>query len=194
MHFEKDFTYHVYNRSNETIFKTRDNYLYFLKKFRKFIFPYTNVLSWCLMPNHFHFMITPNKKATDYVSEKHLPNTQILSKQIGTFISSYAKAFNKQNNRIGSLFAHNTKAKQLNYKNNNYSEICFRYIHYNPVKDSLVKNIKDWKFSSYNDFEGLRNGTLINKTLAMQTVNYDDNNFKAWSLIEFNDDDLRNIF
>ena len=114
MHFEENYTYHIYNRSNQTVFKTRENYLFFLRKVRGYILPYSDILAWCLMPNHFHFMLSPNKEAIVYVGDKHMPNTQILSKQIGTLLSSYTKAFNKQNNRKGSLFAHNTKAKQLN--------------------------------------------------------------------------------
>ncbi len=206
MHFEENFTYHVYNRSNQTVFKTRENYLYFLRKFRNYILPYSEVIAWCLMPNHFHFILIPNKKAVVKAKETHLPNTQILSKQFGTFLSSYTKAFNKENNRKGSLFAHNTKAKQLNEISvakhlqgamqlpEGYATTCFRYIHNNPVNSGLAKTIKDWEFSSYNDFSGHREGDLINRELAMQTVNYDNENFYAWSLIELKDDDLKNIF
>ncbi|MFH0853391.1 MAG: hypothetical protein V1853_03215 [bacterium] len=27
------------------------------------------------------------------------------------------------------------------------------YIHYNPVKDGLVVNLEDWKWSSYRDYQ-----------------------------------------
>ena len=51
--------YHVLNRGNnqENIFLTDDNYRYFLKKWEKYILPYTEILAYCLMPNHFHFLI-----------------------------------------------------------------------------------------------------------------------------------------
>jgi hypothetical protein len=52
------------------------------------------------MPNHFHFMLIPDKNATEMEKEKHLPHTQVLSKQFGTFLSSYTKAFNKQNHNL----------------------------------------------------------------------------------------------
>ncbi len=32
MHFEPNALYHIYNRSNETVFYSRENYLFFLKK------------------------------------------------------------------------------------------------------------------------------------------------------------------
>ncbi|NOZ36237.1 MAG: transposase [Chlorobi bacterium] len=199
MNFEKDFTYHVYNRSNNIVFKTSDNYLFFLEKFRKYISPYSDIIAWVLQPNHFHFMLVPNEKATKYIEEKHLPNTQMLSKQFGILLSSYTKAFNKQNNRKGSLFAHNTKAKLLISRNsgsnmqNNYSVSCFRYIHNNPVNHIYVKNIYDWEFSSYKDFAGIRNGNLINRKLAEEMINYNKDYFYAWSKIELNDDDIQNI-
>ena len=204
MHFKEHFTYHVYNRSNQTVFKTKENYYYFLRKFRDYILPYTDVIAWCLMPNHFHFMLCPNINAVANVNEKHLVNTQVLSKQFGTFLSSYTKGFNKENNRKGSLFAHNTKAKQLNEVSKhlggsiqlpqNYATTCFRYIHNNPVNDCLEQNITDWEFSSYKDFAGNRAGNLINRELAMKIVNYDIENFYAWSLVELKEDDINNIF
>jgi len=192
MHFEEGFTYHIYNRSNNTLFKTRDNYLYFLKKFRSYILPYVDVIAWCLMTNHFHFMVRVNKDATEMVKEKHLPHTQILSKQIGILLSSYTKAFNKQNGRRGSLFAHNTEAIKINQAlfktggKDRYSHAvnCFRYIHYNPVEACLVEKMGDYEFSSYNDFAGKRNGKLVNKELAMQMINYDNDNFETWSLMD----------
>lgn len=78
--------------------------------------------------------------------------------------------------------------------NPSYATTCFRYIHFNPVEDNLVEKIQDWEFSSYNDFSGKRNGDLINRNLAMQTVNFDDENFDAWLSIEIKDDDIKNIF
>jgi REP element-mobilizing transposase RayT len=188
MHFEEGYFYHVYNRSNQILFEKRENYLYFLEKFRRYISPYVDVIAWCLMPNHFHFMICPTKEATEIVKQKHLPNTQILSKQFGTYLSSYTKAINKQQNRRGNLFAHNTKAEKINevilYSNQNkssYVATCFRYIHNNPVEAKIVVKPGDWEFSSFIDFTGKRKGSLINKKLAMKIVNFDDKNFESWS-------------
>jgi len=202
MHFDDNRVYHVYNRSNNIIFNSKENYIYFLEKFKHYILPYADVIAWCLMPNHFHFMLIPKSNALDYVNEKNLPNTQMLSKQFGIFLSSYTKAFNKQNGRKGSLFSHNTKAKNLNEIINSeqsnikkdYIETCFRYIHNNPVKSNLVKKHSDWQFSSFRDYSGLRKGKLVNKILATEIINYDDENFVAWSVGEEIDENLKNIF
>ena len=58
-------TYHIYNKGNnqETLFLKNENYLQFLMLFRKFVSPYCKVLAYCLMPNHFHFLIHATNKS-----------------------------------------------------------------------------------------------------------------------------------
>jgi putative transposase len=60
MDFVNGQIYHVFNRGNnsQTVFYNRENYLFFLDKIRKSILPHADVLAWCLMPNHFHLMIS----------------------------------------------------------------------------------------------------------------------------------------
>ncbi len=52
-----------------------------------------------------------------------------------------------------------------------YLENCFFYIHGNPSEAKLVKDLKDWPFSSYVDYVGLRNGNLCNKKLLFRLSN-----------------------
>ena len=51
--------YHIYNRGNnrETIFKEVKNYYFFLQNFQNYLQNYIDIFSYCLMPNHFHFLI-----------------------------------------------------------------------------------------------------------------------------------------
>ena len=60
-----DSYYHLYNRGNnkELIFFEDDNYNYFLSQFKKYVSPYCETYSYCLMPNHFHFFIRINEEA-----------------------------------------------------------------------------------------------------------------------------------
>ena len=57
--FESEKYYHVYNRGNnkEDLFRSSDNYHYFLQKWKTYISPHTSTLAYCLMPNHFHFLV-----------------------------------------------------------------------------------------------------------------------------------------
>jgi REP element-mobilizing transposase RayT len=201
MHFEHEYIYHIYNRSNENLFREEENYIFFLQELRTHIVPCADILAYCLMPNHFHLMVQVNKSGVIKIDEKNRPTTQMLSKQIGLMLSSYTQAINKRFNRQGSLFSHKTKAKQLNnwgnYKRINerdYSKVCFNYIHQNPINSGLVTRISDWEYSTYKDYAGLRNGTLINKKLAITLLNLDISNFAIESLKETTAEDIRCIF
>ena len=186
MNFYKNQIFHVYNQGNDhgKIFFNDDNYLYFIKKMRQFICPYADFLAYCLMPNHFHFLI--------YVKEISLDNNKkpkTLNESIGTMLMSYTSAINKQEKRSGALFRQHTKAedgwsedvitisskdsKKLFSTDNDYGKICFDYIHNNPSKANLVSNQEDWIFSSLRDYKGMRNGTLCNKDLAFELLNFE---------------------
>lgn len=202
MHFEPNEVYHIYNRGNnkQQLFFTNENYLYFLKKVRSEWLPYGHILSYCLMPNHFHFMMMPNEEACKNVTlgekETHMQN---LSKVIGKTLSSYTKAIQKQENITGNLFQKKTKAKLLTfdekfiYTKQEYIKTCFHYIHLNPLEANLVLNLKEWLFSSWPDYYGYRNGTLVNKQLLMELLNYSQNDFNS-RIIELNPLIIKNIF
>jgi len=196
MHFEVGKTYHIYNRSNEIVFHTRDNYLYFLKKFKKLIHPYANILAWCLMPNHFHILLVPNNEACINIDESHRVSTQKLSKNIGTLLSSYSRAINKATGRRGNLFSHKTKAKCLNYTlgNDQLLENYFHYIHQNPVAAELCNSMLEWEFSSYADYIGNRDGKLVDKEVAFEMINIDREDFSNQSEILLNEKLLKKIF
>ena len=156
---EKDEFYHIYNRGNDKqrIFFERDNYLYFLRKLNH-INNYVDILSWCLMPNHFHILV--------YVSNP-VNNYQINIK-FGTMLSSYSQAINKNLNRTGSLFQQRTKFKKI--ASEEYALVCFNYIHQNPMKAGLVDKMENYEFSSFKDYTGFRQGKLINKELALEIL------------------------
>jgi REP element-mobilizing transposase RayT len=56
---EKGCYYHIYNRGNngDNIFYTPENYSYFLKRFDYYLSDYLEVYAYCLLPNHFHFLV-----------------------------------------------------------------------------------------------------------------------------------------
>lgn len=204
MLFEKDHIYHIYNQGNnkQKIFFREDNYLFFLQKMKSHLLPYADIMAWCLMPNHFHWMIYVREVEARYTSggayasggatlsrtPTHSPEEEkkvvSLNHSIGILLASYTRAIQKQEGISGSLFRDKTKAECITKLNgitpsfynsshgtyikipnpeNEYPQICFRYIHDNPVKAKLVTKADDWEFSSFKDICGLRNGKLINK-------------------------------
>jgi putative transposase len=143
--------YHVYNRGTEkrTIFKDKADYNRFiellflsnssksvnvrdLKKTFKNIFEFdrgkalVSIGAYCLMPNHFHILITP-------LSDEG------LAKFMNKLSTSYSMYFNKRFERTGSLFEGTYKAKHAD--TDEYLKYLFSYIHLNPVK--LIQ--PDWK-------------------------------------------------
>jgi REP element-mobilizing transposase RayT len=193
MEFYPNELFHVYNRGNnhQKIFFIPDNYTYFLKKVRAHISPYCEILAYCLMPNHFHFLIHTDKRttATKAISGKE---KNVFSEGVRQLLSSYTQAINKQNKTSGSLFQQNTKAKAILFGSPSYNIICLNYIHQNPLKAKLVEKMEDWDYSSFSDYCGLRNGTLCNKDLAIKLLDINMKTFYKDSYKSF-DGDLEDV-
>ena len=178
MEFHENELYHIYNRGNNkhNIFFNPGNYLYFLRKIRKYILPYCDILNYCLMPTHFHFLIHADRRTIE-IKKVGSTYKNLLSEGIRNLLQSYAKAINKQNNSTGSLFQQNTKAKCMSDGDHHYGRVCFHYNHQNPMKAQLVQKLEDWHFSSFQDYAGLRNGTLCNRELALQLLDINPETF-----------------
>jgi putative transposase len=59
-----DHYYHVYNRgcNRKPIFANAGNYLFLLRRTRSFLADYPlSVIAYCLMPNHYHFLLRPEE-------------------------------------------------------------------------------------------------------------------------------------
>ena len=107
--------------------------------------------------------------------------------------SSYAKGINKQQNRSGNLFQQKTKAKLVSGKEN-YSITAFHYIHQNPVVAKLVSLEQEWIYSSFQDYTGIRKGTLCNKERATLLLNLSSIDLKLETAKEIDDDKIKKIF
>jgi REP element-mobilizing transposase RayT len=136
---EKDSFYHIYNRgiNSQNIFQTNENKDYFLKLFTKYLHDKVDVFAYCLMDNHFHFII---KLKEDGI---------IVTQGFSNFFNAYAKAFNMQNHRTGSLFEKHFK--RIKIQDENYLRNLIQYVHLNP-KHHLSIDYKSYKYSSYMAF------------------------------------------
>ncbi len=150
---EPDSYYHIFNRANgnEKIFRSSNNYNFFLRKYTKHIVPISDTFCYCLMPNHFHFLIRIKNESEIVNLPNYRPNQAIhifLSKQFSNLFSSYTQAFNKQMGRKGSLFMRPFKRKPV--KDESYLRKLTHYIHHNPIEAGLCKTPENWKYSSFN--------------------------------------------
>jgi REP element-mobilizing transposase RayT len=155
-----DTFYHIYNRANgnENIFITEGNYAFFLKQFKQYIHPIAYLYCYCLLPNHFHFLIQIksenelnnffNKEKGNLTFLKFQNLEKLTSKQFSNFFSSYTQALNKEQGRKGSLFMKNFKRKKI--ENKQYLYKLVHYIHYNPIEAGLCQHLSEWRYSSYN--------------------------------------------
>ena len=82
--------YHIYNHENgnENLFREEDNYQFFLKKWAAYISVIADTYAYCLMPNHFHFLLRIKEEKESKVTfqgklfkedTKHLTGFQNLS-------------------------------------------------------------------------------------------------------------------
>lgn len=108
------------------------------------------IISYCLMPNHFHFLVK-----------------QLQDNGISIFISqlsnSFTKYFNIKYKRVGPLLQGAFKAVLI--ESDEQLIHVSRYIHLNPVVSKLTNNIDSYKWSSYpeylQDYNGICNKKVI---------------------------------
>lgn len=93
-----------------------------------------HIFAYCLMSNHVHLL----------VREKDWP----LGAIVKSIASSYVFYFNKKYGRVGHLFQDRFKSEPCD--DMSYFFTLFRYIHQNPLKAGLVKNVSDYRFSSWS--------------------------------------------
>ncbi len=136
--------YHIYNRgiNSDTLFKENDNFNYFLKLYETHIDPIAETFAWCLMKNHFHFLIRI-KDIEEIKVEKKIQPSQSFS----NLFNAYTKAFNKKYNRHGALFERPFRRKWVNY--DNYFQNLVVYIHNNPVHHTICDHPLQYPWSSY---------------------------------------------
>ncbi len=154
---QPDTIYHIYNRANgsENLFRNDENYRYFLQQWVKYIESIAETYAYCLMPNHFHFLIRTlgeDQLKMNYSTLGKFGTFQELmefrfSKQFANLFSSYTQAYNKMYKRRGSLFTPNFKKNEIN--SDTYLTNIIFYIHRNPVHHGFTNKIKDWPFCSY---------------------------------------------
>jgi putative transposase len=179
MRFEARALYHIYNRGNnqQLIFPQFKNYDFFIKKIKELLTPCCDILAYCLMPNHFHFLIHANASSVELVKST---NIQLLSRRLGTLQSSYTRAINIQESATGTLFQQKYKAIILS---NEHAANCFHYIHNNPIKANLTLLPESWPYSSYQEYlNGIDN--ICQKQLAESFLQIpaDPNEFALLSL------------
>ena len=148
---KKGHHYHIFNRGIDStiIFESEDNMTYFLKLMNIHLKSKVDILAYCLMNNHFHFIV------------EILVDEKKASQSFSNLFNAYSKAFNKQNSRTSTLFER--PFKRILIKDEDYLKKLILYIHKNPENHGVVSNFSDYVFSSYNSFLSENKNMIISK-------------------------------
>jgi putative transposase len=133
--------YHIYNRGNnkEKLFFSQEDYYFFLDQYRSLVGPYVKTYAFCLMPNHFHFLI--------FVKED-IPESKVtVSNQFRKLFILHTMRINSLQNRVGSLFTKNFQ--RIEVKNDFYLKMLVVYIHRNPFRHGLMLDFQSYRYSSF---------------------------------------------
>ena len=135
-----DAYFHIYNCGNnkENLFIDEDNYIYFLSLIKKHLLNSMDLLSYCLLKNHFHLIVKTNPNEPD----------RNLSRAFSNLFNAYAKAINKRYQRSGSLFK--DRFSRIKIEDETYLRSLIVYVHTNPTHHGFTTDFKSYKFSSFN--------------------------------------------
>jgi len=147
-------TYHIYNKaiSHEKLFVTEKDYFYFLKKLNRYILPVASIITYCLIPNHFHLLVTikEGEDVPERPENEEENQFRKISKAFSNFFNSYARSFNIIHDRKGRLFLY--PFKRILVDDEDYFVCLINYIHRNPVHHGLTEGYDQWRYSSYNAY------------------------------------------
>jgi len=155
-------TYHLYNRGHnrQTVYRCDSDYRTFLQAVRNYldVMPAhaarasgATLLAYCLMPNHFHWIVKPENQA--------------LSARMQRLLISFTKTLNAKYGRVGALFQGQFQAVEA--EANGQLIHLTAYVHRNPVEAGLVRRPEDWEHSSCREYMGTRPGTLPDPSLVI---------------------------
>lgn len=155
--------YHIYNRGNSkrVLFHDAQDHRYFIKLLTvlntnynirikrshgtdKNDDPLVSIGAYCLMPNHFHILITQEVDGG-------------VSKFMQKVSTGYVMYYNNKYKHTGGLFEGKFKSKHVN--EDTYLRYLFSYIHLNPLKilnpnwKSRVKTMSKEMFSYLSKYE-----------------------------------------
>lgn len=135
--------------NRQTIFEDEEDASRFIETLKKYQKESEyEIYAYCLMGNHVHILIKEGKEDLGNVMRR-----------IG---AGYVYWYNIKYERVGHLFQDRFKSEAV--EDNRYLLSVLKYIHQNPLKAGLVKDIREYKWSSYIEYlytEGIINSNFI---------------------------------
>ena len=129
--------------------------------------PLVHLYAWCLMPNHYHLLLSP--------VDDEPANLSLFAQKVGM---GYSKFCNKKYKRSGALWQ--GKHKKVHIQRDAHFLYIPFYIHLNPLDlsipewrhgrvkdvDKALEQLSGYRWSSFLDYTGVKNfPSLIDKPL-----------------------------
>ncbi|MGE5307638.1 MAG: REP-associated tyrosine transposase [Deltaproteobacteria bacterium] len=135
----KDALYFITCRGEhgETLFKDERDYRMFLDLMKRYQEQYEiKLFAYCLLPDHLHLLLEMEKPTvSDFMRDLN---------------NNYTKYYNSRYDRKGHLFRERFKSAVIE-KDSHLLKMT-AYIHVNPEKIGLVKDAKDYPYSTYQTY------------------------------------------
>ena len=164
--FEAGYFFHIIAKAvgNDLLFNSDNNRRFFLKRYLAYSNGYLDTYSYTLMNNHVHWLVKCNcheglvnhlvkiparqqKKHQQLFLLNQVSFEEEIEFQLKDFFISYAMAFNKENNRVGSLFISPFRRIEVN-DNAHFTQLII-YHHANVLKHFGKKDFENYYWSSY---------------------------------------------
>jgi len=150
--------YHIILRgiNKQVIFEDKEDHAAFLS----ILYDYKEIsgyklFAYCLMGNHVHLLIKVEQEPLDRIFRR--------------IASKYVFWYNNKYQRVGHLFQDRYKSEPV--ETDAYLLTSIRYIHQNPLKAKLAKNLSDYLYSSYNDYVDDKKENLTDTEFVLDIIN-----------------------
>jgi putative transposase len=130
--------YHVLNRSNGRLrlFRKEDDFLAFYQVLLQAHARHPiRILAWCVMSNHWHFVVWPE-------------DDEQLSKFFGYLSLTHAARWQVAHNTVGMGHVYQGRFKNFMIQQDEHLQWVLRYVERNPLRANAVKRAQDWRWSS----------------------------------------------
>ena len=131
------FFYHVLNRGNrkQKVFHKDLDYRAFIELMEKAKEKVPmRIYAYCLMPNHYHFLLSPQK-------------AEYLSQWMHWLKTVHASRYHHHYETCGHIWQ--SRFKNIPVQDDEHLISILRYVEGNPVRSSLVRSAQEWPWSSH---------------------------------------------
>jgi len=155
--------WHIIQRGNNrsACFYTEDDYHYYLQQLKQQSAEHGCAIhTYCLMTNHVHLLLTPERVESASLMMKHLGQR-------------YVQTINRTYRRSGTLWEGRFKSCLAQHEQ--YVLTCYRYIELNPVRAKMVPHPADYPWSGYHHNAGCGHSEFISPHENYDNLGITDN-------------------